>query len=136
MERQRQPEHPEPIVDPIIKALSDYKMSIVNKITLLTQAPDELKDLSKILRVHSRVIKDYITRRALPPMLESEDADLYTFIQTLKPMLEPWDADISVLAKYWCEKLFETDNFSTIEHMNRIFNKSNDDSIMPASSST
>jgi hypothetical protein len=136
MERQRQPEHPEPIVDPIIKALSDYKMSIINKITLLTQAPDELKDLSKILRVNSRVIKDYITRRALPPMLESEDPELYTFIQTLKPMLEPWDADISVLAKYWCEKLFETDNFSTIEHMNRIFNKSNDDSIMPASSST
>jgi hypothetical protein len=136
MERQRQPEHPEPIVDPIIKALSDYKMSIINKITLLTQAPDELKDLSKILRVHSRVIKDYITRRALPPMLESEDPELYTFIQTLKPMLEPWDADISVLAKYWCEKLFETDNFSTIEHMNRIFNKSKDDSIMPASSST
>ena len=133
MERQ---ERPEPIVDPIIKALSDYKMSIINKITLLTQAPDELKDLSKILRVHSRVIKDYITRRALPPMLESEDPELYTFIQTLKPMLEPWDADISVLAKYWCEKLFETDNFSTIEHMNRIFNKSNDDSIMPASSST
>jgi hypothetical protein len=136
MERQRQPEHPEPIVDPIIKALSDYKMSIINKITLLTQAPDELKDLSKILRVNSRVIKDYITRRALPPMLESEDPELYTFIQTLKPMLEPWDADISVLAKYWCEKLFETDNFSTIEHMNRIFNKSKDDSIMPASSST
>lgn len=129
-------ERPEPVPDPIIKALSDYKMSIINKITLLTQAPDELKDLSKILRLKSKTIKDYITRRALPPMLESEDAELYTFIQTLKPMLEPWDADISVLAKYWCEKLFETDNFSTIEHMNRIFNKSKDDSIMPASSSS
>jgi hypothetical protein len=128
-------ERPEPIIDPIIKALSDYKMSIINKITLLTQAPDELKDLSIILRSKSKVIKDYITRRALPPMLESEDVELYTFIQTLNPMINPWDADISVLAKYWCEKLFETDNFSTMEHMTRILRKSKEDSIMPASAS-
>jgi hypothetical protein len=132
MERQ---ELPEPVIEPIIKALSDYKMSVINKSTLLTQAPDELKDLSIILRGKSRIIKDYITRRALPPTLQTDDADLYNFIQTLTPMIEPWDADISVLAKYWCEKLFETDNFSTVEHMNRILNKSKENSIMPASAS-
>jgi len=132
MDTQRQ-EHPEPNYEPIINALSNYKMNIINKMTLLTQAPDELKDLSKILRSKSRTIKDYITRRALPPMLESEDPDLYNFIQTLNPMLNPWDADISVLAKYWCEKLFETDSFSTVEHMRRVLNKSKEDSIMPAS---
>ena len=65
-------------------------------------------------------------------MLESEDPELYKFIQILKPMLTPWDADISVLAKYWCEKLFETDNFSNAEHMERILNKSNEYSVMPA----
>jgi len=127
---------PEPVPDNIIKALSDYKMSLINKNTLLTQAPTELKDLRTILRLQSKVIKDYITRRALPPTLESDDPDLYNFIQTLNPMLNPWDADISVLAKYWCEKLFETEfSFSTAEHMGRILNKSKEDSIMPASSS-
>jgi len=125
---------PEPIPDNIIKALSDYKMSVINKNTLLTQAPDELKDLRTILRLQSRIIKDYITRRALPPALESDDPDLYNFIQILNPMLNPWDADISVLAKYWCEKLFETDNFSTAEHIQRILSKSKENSIMPASS--
>ena len=135
MERQEHPQHPEPVTDHIIKALSDYKMNLINKNTLLTQAPDELKDLRTILRLQSKIIKNYITRRAIPPMLESEDVDLYNFIQSLNPMLDPWDADISVLAKYWCEKLFETDfSFSTAEHMERILNKSNEDSIMPASS--
>jgi hypothetical protein len=136
MERLEQVEHlqrPEPNVDNILKALSDYKMILVNNNTLLTQAPDELQDLRTILRLHSKIIKDYITRRALPPMLESDDVNLYKFIQTLKPMLTPWDADVSVLAKYWCEKLFETDfSFSTVEHMARILNKSKEDSIMPA----
>jgi len=126
-------ERPEPNIDNILKALSDYKMSLINKNTLLTQAPDELKDLSAILRVKSKIIKDYITRRALPPMLESEDADLYNFIQTLNPMINPWDADVSVLAKSWCEKLFETDSLSNAAHMKRILTKSNEDSIMPAS---
>jgi len=128
------PEHPEPNIDNILKALSDYKMGIINKNTLLTQAPDELKELRMILRFKSRIIKDYITRRALPPMLESEDIELYNFIQILNPMLNPWDADVSVLAKYWCEKLFETDNFATAEHMERILTKSKENSIMPASS--
>ena len=128
------PEYPEPNIDNILKALSDYKMSIINKNTLLTQAPDELQDLSSILRFKSRIIKNYITRRALPPMLESEDVDLYNFIQILNPMLNPWDADVSVLAKYWCEKLFETDHaFSNAEHAVRILSKSNEHSIMPAS---
>ena len=126
-------ERPEPNIDNILNALSDYKMSLINKNTLLTQSPDELKDLSSILRVKSKTIKDYITRRALPPMLESEDPDLYNFIQSLDPMLNPWDADISVLAKYWCEKLFETDSLSNVAHMKRILTKSNEDSIMPAS---
>lgn len=128
-------QHPEPNPDNIIKALSDYKMSLINKNTLLTQEPDELKDLRTILRLKSKIIKDYITRRAIPPMLQTEDTELYNFILTLQPMLTPWDADISVLAKYWCEKLFETDfSFSTMEHMARILNKSKEDSIMPASS--
>lgn len=127
-------ERPEPNPDNIIKALSDYKMSLINKYTLLTQAPDELKDLRTILRLNSKTIKDYITRRVIPPMLQSEDTDLYNFIQTLNPMLNPWDADVSVLAKYWCEKLFETEfSFSTMEHTARILNKSTQDSIMPAS---
>lgn len=137
MDWQGRHELPEPNIDNIIKALSDYKMSIINKNTLLTQAPDELKDLRTILRLQSKVIKDYITRRALPPMLQSDDVDLYNFIQTLNPMLNPWDADVSILAKYWCEKLFETDfSFSTAEHMSRILNKSTEDSIMPASASS
>ena len=128
-------EHPEPNIDNILKALSDYKMSIVNKNTLLTQAPDELKDLRSILRFKSRIIKAYILQRVVPPTLESEDTDLYNFIQILNPMLNPWNADVSVLAKYWCEKLFETESFSfsTAEHMSRILRKSNEDSIMPAS---
>lgn len=136
MDSHQRQEHPEPNIDNILKALSDYKMSVIHKNTLLTQAPDELQDLSAILRFKSRTIKNYITRRALPPMLNSEDPDLYTFIQSLNPMLNPWDADISVLAKYWCEKLFETDNFSTLEHITRILNKSKEDSIMPASASS
>jgi hypothetical protein len=78
----------------------------------------------------SKIIKDYITRRALPPMIE-EDVELYGLIQTLEPMLSPWDADISVLAKYWCEKLFETDSFYNAEHMARILNNSKEHSVMP-----
>jgi len=136
-ERHQHHQHPEPNPENIIKGLSDYKMSLINKNTLLTQEPDELKDLRTILRLKSKIIKDYITRRVIPPMLQTEDTDLYNFILlTLQPMLTPWDADISVLSKYWCEKLFETDfSFSTMEHTARILNKSKEDSIMPASSS-
>lgn len=127
------PRHPEPNIEPILKALSDYKMKIINKNTLTTQNPNELNEIAPILRAKSKAIKEYILKRIVPPR---EDTDLYECIQTLDPLLNPWNADISVLAKYWCEKLFETENFSNAEHLQRIINNSRQDSIMPAGKET
>ena len=122
-------EHPEPNIEPILKALSDYKMKLINKNTLTTQDPEELKQIGPILRMKSIAIKEYILYRSMP---SEEDTDLYACIQILHPLLNPWNADISTLSKYWCEKLFETENFSNIDHMKRILNHSSQDSIMPA----
>lgn len=122
-------DHPEPNIEPILKALSDYKMKLINKNTLTTQDPNELQEIGPILRMKSKAIKAYIIQRTMPP---EEDTDLCECIQILQPLLNPWSADISVLAKYWCEKLFETENFSNAEHFKRIVNRSTTDSIMPA----
>ena len=123
-------DHPEPNIEPILTALSNYKMNLINKNTLTTQNPDELQEIGPILRMKSKAIKAYILQRLMPPQ---EDTDLCACIQILQPLLNPWNADISVLAKYWCEKLFETENFSTAEHFQRIIKHSNEHSIMPAS---
>jgi hypothetical protein len=123
------PEYPEPNIEPVLNVLSDYKMKLINTNTLTTQNPDELKQLGPLLRMKSKAIKAYILQRLVPP---EEDTDLYLCIQQLIPLLNPWDADISVLSKYWCEKLFETENFSNAEHMRRIINQSKAYSIMPA----
>jgi hypothetical protein len=122
-------EYPEPNIEPILTVLSEYKMKLINKNTLTTQDPNELKEIGPVLRMKSKAIKAYILQRIMPP---EEDTDLCACVHALESLLNPWNADISVLAKYWCEKLFETENFSNAEHLKRIGNRSTTDSIMPA----
>lgn len=123
------PEPKQETIDAIIKILSDYKMKLINTGTLKTQAPSELINTNAILRQKSRAIKDYILRRTLP---SPDDADLYACIKALEPYLNPWNSDISVITKYWCEKLFETDNLSNAEHIEKSLIRDPENLVMPA----
>jgi hypothetical protein len=117
------------VINNIIKALSDYKMKIINKQTLITQNPSQLSSINSVLREKSKLIKYYIIYRTIP---SEDDVDLNECIQRLKPLLNPWNSDTSILSKYWCEKIFETDNFSRGEHLQDIIINKTDDTVMPA----
>jgi hypothetical protein len=123
------PEPKQETIDSIVKILSDYKMKVINDGTLKTQAPSELRNTSAILREKSRAIKDYILRRTMP---SQDDVDLYACIKELEPYLNPWNSDISVISKYWCEKLFETDNLSNAQHMQDLLTRDPENLVMPA----
>jgi hypothetical protein len=122
------PEVNQAVINNIIKALSDYKMKIINKETLTTQNPSELSSLNSVLRQKSKLIKYYIIYRTIP---STEDDDLNECIQTLTPLLNPWNSDTSILSKYWCEKIFETDNFARGEHLQRISVNNTNNTVMP-----
>jgi hypothetical protein len=122
------PEVNQTILNKILKILSDYKMKIINTNTLTTQEPSELNSLNSILREKSKKIKDYILRGVIPI---GNDAELANVIHLLKPLLNPWNPDTSILARYWCERIFETDNFATAEHLQRIMNDDQVDTVMP-----
>ena len=123
------PEPKQETIDAIVKILSDYKMKVINDGTLKTQSPSELRNTSAILRQKSRAIKDYILRRTEPPL---DDAELSACIKALEPYLNPWNSDISVIAKYWCDKLFETDNLSNAQHMQDHLTRNPENLVMPA----
>lgn len=123
------PEPKQETIDAIVKILSDYKMKIINDATLKTQSPSELRNISAVLRQKSRAIKDYILRRTES---SRDDAELYACIKALEPYLNPWNSDISVISKYWCDKLFETDNFSEAKHNETLLKRDPENLVMPA----
>ena len=105
------PAHIQKRIDEGIKAMNDYKISLINKLSLLTQSPAALNTINTQLRNVSNYTKYYIASLQTP--VNSDEAFL-TYIASLKKTLEPWNPDVTTQLRYWCEKIFESGSFSRV----------------------
>lgn len=117
------PAHIQKRIDDAIKAMNDYKISLVNKLSLLTQSPAALNTINTHLRNVSNQTKYYIASLQTPV---NSDNDFNTYIASLKKALEPWNPDVTTQLRYWCEKIFESGSFSRVLNNTKV-----QDPIMP-----
>ena len=120
-------EIPAPIqkrIDDGIKIMNDYKISLVNNQSLLTQSPAALNNINTQLRNVSANTKYYIASLDTPT---NSDEDFRIYITNLTTVLRPWNPDVTTQLRYWCEKIFESGSFSKISNKS-----SNQPQIMPA----
>ena len=105
------PAHIQERINKGVKAMNDYKISLVNKQSLLTQSPAALNTINTQLRNVSNQTKYYIATLQTPV---NSDNDFNTYIASLKKALEPWNPDVTTQLRYWCEKIFESGSFSRV----------------------
>ena len=109
------PAHIQERINKGVKAMNDYKISLVNKQSLLTQSPAALNTINTQLRNVSNQTKYYIATLQTPVNSdESFDESFREYIATLKKALEPWNPDVTTQLRYWCEKIFESGSFSRV----------------------
>jgi len=109
------PAHIQERINKGVKAMNDYKISLVNKQSLLTQSPAALNTINTQLRNVSNQTKYYIATLETPVNSdESFDESFREYIATLKKALEPWNPDVTTQLRYWCEKIFESGSFSRV----------------------
>lgn len=106
-----------------VRVMNDYKISLVNKLSLLTQSPAALNTINTHLRNVSNQTKYYIASLQTPV---NSDESFIAYLMNLKMVLEPWNPDVTTQLRYWCEKIFESGNFS------RVLNTTQQEAIMPA----
>jgi hypothetical protein len=118
------PAHIQKRIDEGINAMNDYKISLVNKLSLLTQSPADLNNINTQLRNISNQTKYYIATLESP---SNSDEGFRIYITKLTSVLKPWNPDVTTQLRYWCEKIFESGTFSKISNKS-----SNQPQIMPA----
>lgn len=118
------PAHIQKRIDEGVTVMNDYKISLVNKQTLLTQSPAALNTINGQLRNVSNHTKYYIASLQTPV---NSDESFHTYIASLKKVLEPWNPDVTTQLRYWCEKIFEGGSFSRV-----LNNTTQQEPIMPA----
>ena len=106
-----------------VRGMNDYKISLVNKLSLLTQSPAALNTINTELRNVSNQTKYYIASLQTPV---NSDESFLAYLMNLKMALEPWNPDVTTQLRYWCEKIFESGNFS------RVLNTTPQEAIMPS----
>jgi len=106
-----------------VRVMNDYKISLVNKQSLLTQSPAALNAINSQLRNVSNQTKYYIASLQAP--VNSDDG-FRIYITNLENVLKPWNPDVTTQLRYWCEKIFESGSFS------RVLNTTEQQAIMPA----
>lgn len=122
------PAHIQERINKGVKAMNDYKISLVNKQSLLTQSPAALNTINTQLRNVSNQTKYYIATLQTPVNSdESFDESFREYIATLKKALEPWNPDVTTQLRYWCEKIFESGSFSRVLNNPKV-----QEPIMPA----
>lgn len=110
-----------------VRVMNDYKISLVNKLSLLTQSPSALNTINTQLRNVSNQTKYYIASLQTPV---NSDDEFRIYITNLENVLKPWNPDVTTQLRYWCEKIFESGNFS------RVLNTTQQEAIMPADQQT
>lgn len=117
------PAHIQKRIDDGIKIMNDYKISLVNKLSLLTQNPAALNTINVHLRNVSNQTIYYIASLQTPV---NSDESFLAYLMNLKMVLEPWNPDVTTQLSYWCKNIFESGNFS------RVLNTTKQEAIMPA----
>ena len=88
----------------IIACLDEYKITVLNGLSVKTQNPSDIIKISSILRNKLSEIKDFIERRIEPA---NADAHMKACLQCLEKNLPVGDYEIGILTSYWCKRLFE-----------------------------
>jgi hypothetical protein len=117
------PAHIQEKINKGVRVMNDYKISLVNKLSLLTQSPAALNTINTHLRNVSNQTKYYIASLQAPV---NSDDEFRIYITNLENVLKPWNPDVTTQLRYWCEKIFESGNFS------RVLNTTQQQAIMPA----
>jgi hypothetical protein len=117
------PAHIQKRIQEGVRVMNDYKISLVNKLSLLTQSPAALNTINTQLRNVSNQTKYYIASLQAPV---NSDDEFRIYIANLENVLKPWNPDVTTQLRYWCEKIFESGNFS------RVLNTTEQQAIMPA----
>jgi hypothetical protein len=118
------PAHIQKRIDEGVRVMNDYKISLVNKQSLLTQSPAALNAINSHLRNVSNQTKYYIASLQTPV---NSDDEFRIYITNLENVLKPWNPDVTTQLRYWCEKIFESGSFS------RVLNSTaQQEAIMPA----
>ena len=117
------PAHIQKRIDEGVRVMNDYKISLVNKQSLLTQSPAALNAINSHLRNVSNQTKYYIASLQTPV---NSDDEFRIYITNLENVLKPWNPDVTTQLRYWCEKIFESGSFS------RVLNTTEQQAIMPA----
>ena len=117
------PAHIQEKINKGVRVMNDYKISLVNKLSLLTQSPAALNTINTQLRNVSNQTKYYIASLQAPV---NSDDEFRIYITNLENVLKPWNPDVTTQLRYWCEKIFESGNFS------RVLNTTEQQAIMPA----
>jgi hypothetical protein len=118
------PAHIQKRIDDGVRVMNDYKISLVNKLSLLTQSPSALNTINTHLRNVSKQTKYYIATLETPV---NSDDEFRIYITNLENVLKSWNPDVTTQLRYWCEKIFEGGTFSKISNKS-----SNQPQIMPA----
>ena len=116
------PAHIQKRIDEGVRVMNDYKISLVNKQSLLTQNPAALNTINASLRNVSANTKYYIASLEAPT---NSDDTANTYFIKLESILKPWNPDVTTQLRYWCEKVFESGSFS------RVLNNPTEQPIMP-----
>jgi hypothetical protein len=116
------PAHIQEKINKGVRVMNDYKISLVNKLSLLTQSPAALNTINTQLRNVSNQTKYYIASLQAPV---NSDDEFRIYITNLENVLKPWNPDVTTQLRYWCEKIFESGNFS------RVLNTTVQQPIMP-----
>jgi len=122
------PAHIQEKINKGVRVMNDYKISLVNKLSLLTQSPAALNTIKTQLRNVSNQTKYYIATLETPV---NSDNDFNTYIASLKKALEPWNPDVTTQLRYWSEKIFESGSFSRV-----LNNRTHQEPIMPGAAQT
>ena len=125
-EEEEIPAHIQKRIDEGVRVMNDYKISLVNKQTLLTQNPAVLKTINASLRNVSANTKYYIASLESPT---NSDEEFRIYITSLESVLKPWNPDVTTQLRYWCEKVFESGSFSKV--LNNTNNTKKGTQLMP-----
>jgi hypothetical protein len=105
------PAHIQKRIQEGVRVMNDYKISLVNKLSLLTQNPSALNIINASLRNVSNQTKYYIATLQTPV---NSDDEFRIYITNLGNVLKPWNPDVTTQLRYWCEKIFESGSFSRV----------------------
>jgi hypothetical protein len=106
----------------ILYALADYHKYLLQKLTLQTQDPIQLRRVEQILRDQAKTILLALQTGQTDGL---QDDALAQCIETLRQNNTPYDSNVETLMKYWCRMMFEEYPFSiSHNHIEKLYQNS------------